>query len=118
MGLAAAMLLSGCKEPPDPRYHPEAETKEAGLAAIQRVGCGACHEIPGVEWPKGRLAPSLRGFDDIGLIAGAVPNTADNLAAFVRNATALKPGSTMPPMPLTEEEARAVAAYLYGINDA
>jgi len=115
--LAGIALLSACKQPPDPRYSPEADTSHAGLLAIERSGCGACHEIPGVDWPRGRLGPSLVGFDDIGLIAGAVPNTAQNLAAFVRNAPAVKPGSTMPPVPLTEEEARAIAAYLYGIND-
>ena len=86
------------------------------MAAIERAGCGACHEIPGLNWPGGRLGPSLAGFDDIGLIAGAVPNTAQNLAAFIRNAPAVKPGSTMPPMPVSEDEARAIAAYLYGLN--
>ena len=116
--LAAAALLSACKAPPEPRYQPETITKEHGLAAIERAGCGACHEIPGIEWPKGGLGPSLRGFDDVGLIAGAVPNTADNLSAFVRNAPAVKPGSTMPPIPLSEQEARAIAAYLYSLDDA
>jgi mono/diheme cytochrome c family protein len=116
--MLAAGLLSACKAPPEPRYQPETATKEHGLAAIERAGCGGCHEIPGIEWPKGRLGPSLRGFDDVGLIAGAVPNTADNLSAFVRNAPAVKRGSTMPPIPLNEEEARAIAAYLYSLDDA
>ena len=115
--LIATALVSGCKQPPEPRYNPDASSVKAGLAAIERAGCGACHEIPGVEWPKGRLGPSLVGYDDTGLIAGAVPNTAQNLAAFVRDAPAVKPDSTMPPMPLTEEEARAIAAYLHGLND-
>ena len=114
--LAAAALLSACKPPPEPRYQPDSSVAAHGLAAIERSGCGACHEIPGVDWPRGRLGPSLRGFDDIGLIAGAVPNTAGNLAAFVRNAPAVKPGSTMPPIPLSEEEARAIAAYLHGLD--
>lgn len=114
--LAATALLSACKQLPESRYHPEATVKEQGLAAIKRAGCGACHDIPGVDWPRGRLGPSLRGFSGIGLIAGAVPNTAENLAAFIRNAPAVKPGSTMPPIPLSEQEARAIAAYLYGIN--
>jgi len=115
--LAAAVLLSACKPPPEPRYEPDSAARQHGLAAIERAGCGACHEIPGVDWPRGRLGPSLRGFTDIGLIAGAVPNTAENLAAFVRDAPAVKPGSTMPPIPLTEQEARAIAAYLHGLND-
>ena len=114
---AILLCLAACKEPPGPRYVPDAEDMERGLAAIERTGCAACHEIPGIDWPEGRLGPSLRGFDDIGLIAGAVPNTPENLAAFVRNAPAVKPGSTMPAMPLSEEESRDVAAYLYGLDD-
>jgi hypothetical protein len=39
------------------------------------------------------------------------------LAAFVRNAPALAPGSAMPAMPLSETEARDVAAYLYALDD-
>jgi cytochrome c1 len=89
-----------------------------GKVAIERVGCAACHEIPGVDWPKGRTGPSLKGFDDVGVIAGALPNTPSNLAAFVRNAPQAKPGSTMPAMPLTDSEARDVAAYLLGVDDA
>lgn len=116
--LACAGSLAACKQPPEPRHVPDAKAMERGLAAIERAGCGACHEIPGLDWPSGRTGPSLVGFDDIGPIAGALPNTAENLAAFVRNAPAAKPGSTMPAMPLSEDEARDVAAYLYGINDA
>ena len=46
-----------------------------GLAAIERVGCAACHRIKGVDWPQGRLGPSLIDYDDAGLIAGTLPNT-------------------------------------------
>lgn len=113
-GLAA---LTSCKQPPASRYVPSDDDKRRGLHAIERVGCGACHEIPGVTWPKGRTGPSLVGFDDVGLIAGALPNTPENLATFVRYAPLAKPGSTMPAMPLTEDEARDVAAYLYSLND-
>ncbi|MFW2449285.1 MAG: c-type cytochrome [Qipengyuania pacifica] len=109
--------LAACKQPPGPRYVPDAETTQRGREAIERVGCAACHEIPGIDWPRGRTGPSLLGFDDIGPIAGALPNTPENLAAFVRNAPAAKPGSAMPAMPLSEEEARDVAAYLYGLDD-
>lgn len=116
--LACLGSLAACKQPPQARYVPDAKAMERGLAAIERVGCAACHEIPGVDWPQGGTGPSLLGFDDVGAIAGALPNTADNLAAFIRNAPAAKPGSTMPPMPLSKAEARDVAAYLYGMTDA
>lgn len=85
-----------------------------GKAAIERVGCAACHSIPGVRWPVGAVGPSLEGFADQALIAGRLPNRPDLLAAFVRDAPAVLPGTTMPAMPLSEAEARDVAAYLYG----
>ena len=115
---AAALALAGCKEVPGPRYVRSGADAERGLALIKETGCAACHEIPGIGWPRGRLGPSLVGFDDIGLIAGALPNTPANLAHFVRNAPEAKPGSTMPAMPLTQPQAADVAAYLYGLDDA
>lgn len=115
--IALCASLAACKQPPGPRYAPDSDAMARGKAAIERVGCAACHEIPGIEWPTGRTGPSLAGFDDIGPIAGALPNTPENLAAFVRNAPAAKVGSTMPAMPLTQEESRDVAAYLYGLDD-
>lgn len=84
-----------------------------GLAAMERVGCGACHVIPGLRWPQGASGPSLEGFAAQGLIAGRLPNRPDMLAAFVRDAPATVPGTTMPAMPLSAQEARDVAAYLY-----
>lgn len=84
-----------------------------GLEVIERAGCGACHVIPGLGWPRGQSGPSLEGFAEQGLIAGRLPNRPDVLAAFVRNAPGTLPGTTMPAMPLTAAEARDVAAYLY-----
>lgn len=112
-----SLVAAGCHEPPASRYAPDAEATARGKAAIERVGCAACHTIPGISWPEGRTGPSLAGFDDFGPIASELANTPENLAAFVRNAPQVKPGSLMPAMPLSEEEARDVAAYLYGLDD-
>lgn len=109
--------MAACKPPPDDRTSLSADAAERGKAVIERVSCGSCHVIPGIHWPQGRAGPSLEGFDDVGLIAGALPNTPGNLSAFVRDAPAAKPGSTMPAMPITPAEAQDVAAYLYGMKD-
>lgn len=114
--LTCLLALSACKQPPASRYRFEADLRERGQRVIERAGCAACHEIPGIDWPEGRTGPSLNGFDDIGPIAGALPNTPGNLARFVRDAPAAKPGSAMPAMPISTDEADAVAAYLYGID--
>ncbi len=110
------MLVAGCKPAPDTRQHVPSADPARGLAAIERVGCAACHRIPGVTWPKGELGPSLEQFGDQGMIAGRLPNRPDVLAHFVRAAPDLIPGTTMPAMPLNEKEARDVAAYLYTLR--
>lgn len=111
------LVLAACKPLPDERLAPSADSLDRGRAAIERASCGACHTIPGVDWPRGSAGPSLDGFDDRGLIAGALPNTPAHLAAFVRDAPAAKPGSTMPRMPITAAEAQDIAAYLYEMSD-
>lgn len=86
---------------------------ERGKVAMVRVGCASCHTIAGIDWPRGRTGPSLNDFTDRGLIAGRLPNRPEILAAYVRNAPALVPGSAMPAMPVSEREARDIAAFLY-----
>lgn len=112
--MAAMLALGACKPPPDERTLADPAAIERGRAAIERVGCAACHRISGIDWPQGRLGPSLADYDDRGPIAGALPNTPQNLAAFVRNAPAAKPGSTMPAMQISNAEARDIAAHLTG----
>ena len=111
--LLSSLSLPACKPPPAERQQPDSKAVERGRAVVERVRCAACHTIPGIDWPKGRLGPSLVDFDDVGLIAGTLPNKPGTLAAFVRDAPAVKPGSTMPPMPISERESRDVAAFLY-----
>lgn len=88
-----------------------------GKNAIERVGCGACHTIQGIDWPQGKVGPSLDGLAHRGLIAGKLPNRPDVLAAYIRNAPAMVSGSGMPAMPVNESESRDIAAYLYQQGD-
>lgn len=84
-----------------------------GKQVIERVGCASCHRIPGIGWPRGMVGPALDGLAERALIAGQLPNRPDLLSAYIRNAPALVPDSGMPAMPVSEEEARDIAAYLY-----
>lgn len=111
--LMPLLLAAGCKSPPDEVHHMPQANVAHGMALIKRAGCGACHVIPGIFWPRGESGPSLVGFAEQGLIAGRLPNRPDVLAAYVRNAPATLPGTTMPAMPLSAQDARDVAAYLY-----
>ena len=84
-----------------------------GREAAVGAGCGSCHVIPGIGWPQGTLGPPLDGFASRNLIAGTLPNRPEILAAYIRNAPALVPGSAMPAMPVSAAEARDIAAFLY-----
>lgn len=112
----ALLALAACKPPPDEAHHMPVASPERGLDTIASAGCGSCHEIPGLAWPRGRIGPALEGFAARTVIAGRIPNRPDALAAFVRDAPALVPGTTMPAMPISEEQARDVAAYLYTLD--
>jgi len=107
------LLTAACKPPPDQRQLMPVADAAHGRAVIERAGCGSCHMIPGVGWPQGKVGPSLHGLAERGLIAGKLPNRPDVLAAYIRNAPALVPGSAMPAMPVSEAEARDIAAFLY-----
>ncbi|MHB1414518.1 MAG: c-type cytochrome [Chloroflexota bacterium] len=88
----------------------------AGEAAIEKYGCGSCHVIPGVPGASGTVGPSLAGFADKPTIAGTVPNTPDNLIKWIMNPQAVKPGTTMPNLGVTQTDARDIAAYLYTLT--
>ena len=109
--------LAACADKAEaPRALAGADPAE-GLRLIRSQGCGACHDIPGVAWPKGRTGGSLAGVGARPMIAGRLPNQPAIMAAFVRDAPSLLPDTGMPPMPLSEAEARDIAAYLYTLDD-
>lgn len=89
-----------------------AEAVRHGHAAVQRHGCQGCHVIPGVVGGDRHVGPPLAGFARRTLIAGRLPNTPANLAAWIRDPQAIAPGSAMPASPLDATEAFAIAAYL------
>ena len=114
--LPLLLLTLGCEPPPQPGTGVAQASASRGRLAIERVGFASWHTIGGIAWPRGKAGPALAGLDRRGLIAGRLPNRPDILAAFVRDAPGLVPGTTMPAMPLTEREAADVAAYLYAIG--
>jgi cytochrome c oxidase subunit II len=83
-----------------------------GQRIFEKTACINCHTVAGTV-ADGRFGPDLTHLmsrDTIG--SGAAPNTPANLRLWIRNPAALKPGSKMPAMELSDEEVGAVAAYL------
>jgi len=50
------------------------------------------------------------------IASGAAANTPENLRLWIRNPDAIKPGSLMPAMNLSDADVNAVAAYLESLH--
>ncbi|MFN4140409.1 c-type cytochrome [Aestuariivirga sp.] len=112
-----AVVLAGCEEPSiAPARELVRGDSSAGKAAILNVSCGICHVIPGVPGAHGAVGPSLDGFARRSLIAGIAPNRPALLVRWVRDAPSISPSTGMPAMPLSDEEAVDVAAFLYTLR--
>lgn len=98
------------------------ETPAAGIAAdgakiFQEVACMNCHTIAGTP-AAARVGPSLTYLatrDTLG--AGVLTNTPDNLAKWLKNPNRYKPGSLMPNMKLSDEQIKALVAYLEALDE-
>lgn len=78
-------------------------------------GCAGCHSVRGVT-PVAGLGPDLTRFSDRRTVgAGALANTPENVARFIRNPSAIKPGATMPAFDmLSQGDIAAIAEFLTG----
>lgn len=114
--MLAAHLLAACADATRSPRPIAGGDPARGQKIAERSACGACHEIPGVGWPKGRIGGSLEGFATRPLIAGRLPNQPGNLVRWVRDPTVLAPDTGMPATSLTVAEARDVAAFLYTLE--
>jgi cytochrome c oxidase subunit 2 len=89
----------------------EGSPAAAGLRVFQLGACVGCHAVNGVS--GGATGPSLTGFASRRTIAGGIlPNRPADLARWLRDPPAVKPGSLMPVQPLTEADVQALVAYL------
>ena len=119
LALTAAVLLaggvSGCGGQADTR-HVRGGDADTGKRLITQYQCTTCHVIPKVPGPNGEAGPSLEKVGRLSYIASGIPNQPDRMVAWLRDPPALKPGTRMPSMGLTEQEARHMAAYLYTLR--
>ena len=74
--------------------------------------CPLCHTIQGTE-AEATIGPDLTHFanrKEIG--AGVIENTSENLALWLKNPQALKPGCKMPDFKLSDTNLKQLVAYL------
>jgi cytochrome c oxidase subunit 2 len=74
--------------------------------------CMNCHRVDGTS-ADGRFGPDLTHLMSRATIAaGAAENTHDNLRLWIQNPSAIKPGSLMPAMKLSDADLDAVVSYM------
>jgi cytochrome c oxidase subunit 2 len=101
------------KEPA--RSPPDGSPAAAGLEVYRASACVGCHAVRGVS--AGGIGPDLTHFGSRRTIAGGIlPSTAENLARWLKNSPALKPGSLMPEQKLSDPEVAALVAYLQSLE--
>lgn len=87
-----------------------------GVALIRSYGCGTCHSIPGVRGADAMVGPPLISWSSRRYIAGLLPNTPENLVAWISSPQPFEPGTAMPDLGVSDEEARHITAYLFTIR--
>ena len=94
-----------------------ADTSAAeGRRVFESTACINCHAVAGTV-ANGRFGPDLTHLMSRDTIAsGAAPNTPENLRLWIQNPDAIKPGSLMPAMNLSEDELDRVTAYLLTLH--
>jgi cytochrome c2 len=85
-----------------------------GAQIIATKPCVGCHTIPGIPGANGQVGPNLGGVASrTKIAAGAVAvNSPDDLKKWILNPAALKPGTAMPNVGLTDDEATRIVAFL------
>ena len=97
---------------------------QQGVKVILTRGCGGCHTIPNIPGASGTIGPNLGPSGDLlpvsqrmMIAGGAVPNNSpDDLAKWIVDPPSLKPGTAMPKLGMSPDEAAAAAAYLYTLK--
>jgi cytochrome c oxidase subunit 2 len=79
-------------------------------------GCAACHAIRGTG-ANAAMGPDLTHLASRRTLgAGAIPNTPQNLTAWIQDAQGIKPGVDMPRMTLQPAELQALVSYLESLR--
>ena len=103
------ILLAACK-------HEQTANVQRGKTLITQYGCTACHNIPGVQGPRGMVGPPLEHMASRGSIAGKFPNNPDTMARWLQNPQAMDPQNSMPNLKVTPSDSRDMAAFLYTLK--
>ena len=86
-----------------------------GAEIFANSPCTTCHRIDGVS--KGYMGPDLSHFGTrTTLGAGILPNTPENVAKWVTDPDAVKPGAQMPKLGISGDQLNELVAYLESLK--
>ena len=90
----------------------ESSAASQGQRIFETTACINCHTVEGTV-ANGHFGPDLTHLMSRDTIAaGAAMNTPENLRQWILNPNAIKPGSLMPAMQLSDQDLDALTAYL------
>jgi len=99
-----------------PAAAPPNRLAQLGQAIVTGRQCSSCHTVAGTS-ASGQVAPDLTHFASRRTIAaGTLMMNRANIAAWIADPQAPKPGNNMPKVTLNAEELRAVTAYLESLR--
>ena len=111
--LAAAVVGCGRLSPTPP---PNSQASRALKASVPihmiQYGCPTCHVIPGVPGAVGKVGPDLDDLGQRSYLAGVIPNTPANLQQWIMHPQHFRPGTAMPEMNVSAQDAAEFAAWL------
>jgi cytochrome c oxidase subunit II len=85
---------------------------QAGQRVFETSQCASCHRIAGTS-AQGAVGPDLTHVATRSMLAsGTIRNTTAQLAAWITNPQAIKPGALMPDLGLSREKVSQLVAYL------
>jgi cytochrome c len=116
--LGAAVVLGACSRDGAAEQARQLTGGEPsrGMAAIDRHGCGSCHEIPGLRGATGTVGPPLTRVARRTYLGGRVANSPAGMMKWIQHPQQIEPGTAMPEMNVSDEDARDIVAYLYTLE--
>lgn len=95
---------------------PSTAPARKGLGLFLARGCGGCHQLRGTG-AQGSVAPDLTHLATRSTLAAlTIPNTPAQLASWIRDPQAIKPGNHMPDLGLSSAEAQQIASFLEALK--
>jgi len=99
-----------------PAVRPTSSAAQAGERLFMASQCASCHRIAGTA-AQADVGPDLSHLATRTTLAGlTIPNTPKELAAWIRNPQAIKPGDRMPDLGLSRPEVASLVAYLESLR--